>query len=110
MSAYENFRKNVEYSEGKGKDVVVAIKAARHILDEVDNRLKAIEKLQALLKDLTLQEGDVVHETGYPDEKGDIIEVRENEHEAYYRVKIRHSGRTIVYYREELEFIERTSK
>lgn len=107
MSAYENFRRSVEYSEKKGTDVVVAIKAARHILDEVDNRLKAIEKLQVLLKDLPLQEGDVVHEVGYPDEKGDIIEARENEHERYYRVKIRHSRRVIVYYREELELIER---
>lgn len=110
MSAYENFRKSIEYCEENGHtEIKRSVKASRHLLDEIDNRLKAIEKLQALLKNMPLQEGDVVHEAGYPDEKGDVIEARETEHEIIYRVMIRHSRRTIVYYRDELEFIERPS-
>jgi hypothetical protein len=108
MSAYENFRLSVEYAEEKGfTEIKRSVKASRHLLDEVDNRLKAIEKLQAMLKNVPLEEGDVVHEAGYPEERGDVIEVRETEHETIYRVTSRHRKRTLVYYRDELEFVER---
>lgn len=108
MSAYENFRKSVEYCEEKGMtEFTRSVKASRHLLDEVDNRLKAIDKLQALIKDLPLQVGDVVHEAGYPEEKGDVIETSDVAGDLFYRVKIRHRQRVIGYYRDELEFIER---
>lgn len=106
MSAYENLRKSVEWAEKNETGIALSRGAGRNILNEVDNRLKAIEKLQALLKDLPLQEGDVVHEAGYPEEKGDVIEVLDSE-DPLYRVRIRHTRRTISYYRDELELIER---
>lgn len=108
MSAYENLRNRVEFHEEKGeKDFTYSTKSVRNTLSEIDNRLKAIEKLQAILKNVPLQVGDVVHEAGYPEEKGDIIEVLETKHDVFYRVMSRHRRRVIGYYRDELELMER---
>ena len=108
MSAYAHLKLTVSYMEEKGAtEFTYSVKAARNIVNEVDNRLKAIEKLQALIKNMPLQVGDVVHEAGYPEERGDVIEVQEGEHDTYYRVMSRHRKRVIGYYREELELIER---
>jgi hypothetical protein len=108
MSAYEALRNNVEYHEGKGNtEFSYPTKEARNLFNEMDNRLKAIDKLQDVVKDLPLKVGDVVHEAGYPVEKGDVIEVSTVGDEQFYKVRIRHRRRTIGYYREELELMER---
>lgn len=107
MSAYENFRKNVEYAEKGEKDVTVSRKVARHVVNEVDSRLKAIESIQNILKGLPLHAGDVVCEVKNPIEKGDVVEVRETEDETIYLVFNRHRRRTFIYHRDELTLMER---
>lgn len=108
MSAYEHLKLTIGHHEEAGnKDFTYSTKAARNIINEIDNRLEKMEKLKKIVSHVPLQVGDVVHETGYPVEKGDVIKVEDEEYDPYYTVMIRHRRRTIGYYREELELMER---
>lgn len=108
MSAYENLRNSVEFHEGKGeKELSYSTKALRNALSEIDNRQRQMDELKKLLSNIPLQVGDVVHEDGYPEEKGDVIDIEDVAGDPYYRVMIRHRRRTIGYCREELELMER---
>src|SRR4029453_9903764 len=108
MSAYENLRRQVEYIEAKGgTELPYSTKALRHVLSEIDNRQRQMDELKRLLSSIPLQVGDVVHEAGYPEEKGDVIDIEDVAGEPYYRVMIRHRRQAYGYYRGGLELLER---
>lgn len=108
MSAYENLRKQVEFVEAKGEtELTYSTKAVRNVLSEIDNRLAQMDKLKKLVENIPLQLGDVVHETGHPIEKGDVVKIEGPSDDPYYTVMIRHRRQDFRYYREELELMER---
>lgn len=108
MSAYEHLKKSVEYHEEKGnKEFQYSTKALRNVVSEIDNRFRQMDELKKILSNVPLQVGDVVHEAGYPEEKGDIVEIEDMSGDPYYIVMIRHRRRAIGYYRDELELMER---
>ena len=108
MSAYENFRRSVEYAQQQGfTEIKRSVGASRHLLNEIDNKLAQMEKLKELVKGIPLQEGDVVQEIGEPLERGDVLEVLKTEEETVYRVMNRHRKKVIVYSRDDLELVER---
>jgi hypothetical protein len=108
MSAYEHLKNSVKYQEEAGsKEFHYSTKALSNAISEIDNRLRQMDELKKILSNVPLQVGDVVHEVGYPDEKGDVVDIDNVIGYAYYTVMIRHRRRAIGYYRDELELMER---
>jgi hypothetical protein len=108
MSAYDHLKKTIGYHEEKGnKEFTYSTKAARNSLNETDNQLEKMEKLKRIVSHIPLQVGDVVHERGYPQEKGDVVKVEDEDTDPIYLIMIRHRRDTFWYYRDELDLMER---
>ncbi len=107
MSVIDGFRATVEMCEEESLLVSLTKERGRAILNEID-------RMKELLKTIPFEEGDIVHEAGYPDEIGEVVSVGENDNGRYYFVRLNKKPAvlktdTILYYPDEIELIERPS-
>lgn len=107
----ENASKALAYLKGRLADTdggfLMDVEVDRAKLREVVDRL---EKLEPLMKSVRFEEGDIVREVGQEDPTGEIIQIKEGQHETAYIVKLYKPSihfKSITYYEDEIELIER---
>lgn len=110
----ENASKALAYLKGRLADTdggfLMDVEVDRAKLREVVDRL---EKLEPLMKSVRFEEGDIVREVGQEDPTGEIIQIKEGQHETAYIVKLYKPSvhfKSITYYEDEIELIERPKK